>query len=704
MAGSTVVVSVLADSKRFTKGFDDMGKSTSKFERGMKGVGKAVGGALAVGTLALGAAALKATKLASNLEQSMGGVDSVFKQFSGQIDGFAKKAGNAVGLTQNSYNELATIIGTTLKNSGTSMDQLGAKTNDLVTRSADLAATFGGPVADASRAMSSALRGEFEPLRRYGVSLNVADINARALRDTNKSSVAELTKQDKALATQALIFEQSKDAAGAFARESNTLAGTLERLKANSENIATTVGGALLPAFTAAAQLANKFVSAIGESAGFQAFVTGLGELVTGLLSGGAGASVFADAFTVIMTALNPFGLVIKALLPILPTLVDAFTTLGTALGGALLAILPTITSLIDTLVTALSGVLAGVLPIIIGLIIQLVDVFAGLLPVLLPVIDMLAGLLVGAIERLMPIIVLLAENIGTGLGLVLGIVGPLLATLIPILAQIFEAAAPVIDVVLTLVEAFLPLVAALLPLIGAILPPLAELLLALLVPILGLVTPLLNLLIPAIQFLADVLGFIIGIVVAVISTFVGLITGSEDTYKGIKKVWDGIMGFFAGIPKAIGDFFSGAGKWLVDAGKNIIDGLLNGLKSMGSTIGKFFLDLLPDWIVGPFKTALGIRSPSTKFFGYGRNIVQGAIGGVRSGFGAIQRTMGQFADVVTGGFTGSPSFAGSAGIGSAGTRTYHVEIHTLAPSAEVGRAVKQSLEDLERQNGRRSA
>ena len=38
----------------------------------------------------------------------------------------------------------------------------------------------------------------------------------------------QLTKQEKALATQALIFEQSADAAGAFARESDTLAGQQE--------------------------------------------------------------------------------------------------------------------------------------------------------------------------------------------------------------------------------------------------------------------------------------------------------------------------------------------------------------------------------------------------------------------------------------------------------------------------------------------
>lgn len=44
----------------------------------------------------------------------------------------------------------------------------------------------------------------------------------------------------------------------------------------------------------------------------------------------------------------------------------------------------------------------------------------------------------------------------------------------------------------------------------------------------------------------------------------------------------------------------------------------------MASTIGSFFLNLLPGWIVGPFKAALGIASPSKVFRGYGRNLVEG--------------------------------------------------------------------------------
>lgn len=40
---------------------------------------------------------------------------------------FAAQAATSVGLTKNEYNELATVLGTQLKNGGTAMSELGGK-------------------------------------------------------------------------------------------------------------------------------------------------------------------------------------------------------------------------------------------------------------------------------------------------------------------------------------------------------------------------------------------------------------------------------------------------------------------------------------------------------------------------------------------------------------------------------------------------
>lgn len=75
-------------------------------------------------------------------------------------------------------------------------------------------------------------------------------------------------------------------------------------------------------------------------------------------------------------------------------------------------------------------------------------------------------------------------------------------------------------------------------------------------------------------------------------------------------------------------------------------------------TIGNFFLGLLPDWIVAPFKAALGIASPSKVFRGYGRNIVEG----LALGLGDEQSDL----DRRTAGLVGPQDYSAGGGVAAA--------------------------------------
>lgn len=124
--------------------------------------------------------------------------------------------------------------------------------------------------------------------------------------------------------------------------------------------------------------------------------------------------------------------------------------------------------------------------------------------------------------------------------------------------------------------------------------------------------------------------GWIRDIFVAAGSWLLGaggkIITGLRS---GVSNMWSGFIGWLRGFPGQIIGFFAGAGRWLWDAGKNIVQGLMDGVASLAGSIGDFFLNLLPGWIVEPFKAALGIHSPSRLFAEYGGNLVQGVMVGV---------------------------------------------------------------------------
>ena len=186
---------------------------------------------------------------AANLEQSQGALATVFKESIAQMTAWAQAADQTLGLTENTYNELATIIGSQLKNAGFSMDEVGGKTNDLISIGADFAAMFGGDTKTAVEAISSALKGERDPIERYGITLRQSAIDAKAAQMGFEKVGSTYDQTAQAAATLALITEQSGDAQGAFARESGTSANTLQKLTARFEEIRTELGKRLLPIF-----------------------------------------------------------------------------------------------------------------------------------------------------------------------------------------------------------------------------------------------------------------------------------------------------------------------------------------------------------------------------------------------------------------------------------------------------------------------
>jgi len=144
---------------------------------------------------------------------------------------------------------------------------------------------------------------------------------------------------------------------------------------------------------------------------------------------------------------------------------------------------------------------------------------------------------------------------------------------------------------------------------------------------------------------LIKVIGFVIEAVIGLVSGLFDFVAAVIDAGKKVfefgKKVGEAIgnaVEFVQELPGKVRDALSGAGQWLYNTGRDMIQGLINGAGSLLSRIGEFFLDKLPGWIVGPFKAALGIASPSKAFFGFGQNTVQGFVDGVRSGKPEVEK------------------------------------------------------------------
>ncbi len=284
--GKTAILSVrvVVDAKGAKKGMDETADAASKLEDGLARAAAPAGVAVA----AIGAIGSAAASSASELQQSQGAVESVFQGQAATIIDASQRSADSVGLAASEYQNLSVVLGSQLKNMGTPMDEVAGKTGDLITLGSDLAATFGGTTADAVSAISSLLRGERDPIERYGVSIKQADINARLAAEGLDGLTGDAARAAESQVTLALLSEQTAAAQGQFARETDSAAGSQQIANAKWEDARAALGERLLPLVTALS-------GAMSAAAGFVAEHSGAVTVLVGVIGAVAAAILLAN-------------------------------------------------------------------------------------------------------------------------------------------------------------------------------------------------------------------------------------------------------------------------------------------------------------------------------------------------------------------------------------------------------------------------
>lgn len=294
-------VRIISDSKEAAKGFSQAAGGVDKLEGKVKGAATAMSVASA-GVIAFGKEALDA---ASALQQSTGAVESVFKSQADSIKSLAADAAQSVGLSANQYQEFASVMGSQLKNLGVEQSNLVPTTDKLITMGADLASMYGGTTADAVEALGAVFRGETDPIEKYGISIKQSDVNARLAADGLDGLEGEARKQAETQARLAILTEQSADAQGNFAREVDTAAGSAQIAAAEWENAKASLGEALLPIATRAAEVMADLAAKMGENPAVVARVAAAILGLTGALWAGWAAIKVWKAASAIATGVS---------------------------------------------------------------------------------------------------------------------------------------------------------------------------------------------------------------------------------------------------------------------------------------------------------------------------------------------------------------------------------------------------------------
>jgi hypothetical protein len=191
-----------------------------------------------------------AVKGASDLSEQMSATRQVFGDGSKEVEKFAAGAATALGQTRTQVFEAAKGFGVYGKAAGLGNKDNAEFSTSLVSLATDLASFNNTSVDEALTALGAGLRGESEPLKKFGVLLDDASLKAEAMRMGIYNGKGPLDQQAKILAANSAIFKQTAIQQGDFGRTSDGLANQQRILTASFSEAQATLGESLLPAMT----------------------------------------------------------------------------------------------------------------------------------------------------------------------------------------------------------------------------------------------------------------------------------------------------------------------------------------------------------------------------------------------------------------------------------------------------------------------
>lgn len=247
---ATAYVEIRSDTKAYDR-------DLAEVERKSVGAARSIAGQMAqiFGAAAFAAGLKRSVDAAARLEQAVGATETVFGSASKTVDEFARNSAKGFGISNAAARELTGTMGSLLKNMGYSREEAAETAVTMAKLGADLAAAFGGRPEEAVQALTAALRGERDPIERYGVAINEASVKTKAFELGLYSGKGQIDANAKAQATLALITQQTADVQGQFAREANTAAGAAAIAAAQAEDSAASLGTNFLPVYTRVVQV-----------------------------------------------------------------------------------------------------------------------------------------------------------------------------------------------------------------------------------------------------------------------------------------------------------------------------------------------------------------------------------------------------------------------------------------------------------------
>jgi hypothetical protein len=229
------------------------------------------------------------------IAEYLGNAVAKFNDFYEATDLFHNAMGNLSGEADTLISKMQGLLGVdptkamtymaTIQSLGTSFglasDKAYVLSKNLTQLAYDEGSYWNKDVAETFTAMSSAISGEIEPIRRLGVDLSQARLQQELLALGFNKQVSSLSQADKAVLRYIAIMKQTANVQGNLAQTIQSPANQIKILKAQLDMLAKSVGSLLYPALKsilppliAAVQLIREFVEWVAKLMGVKVVFT----------------------------------------------------------------------------------------------------------------------------------------------------------------------------------------------------------------------------------------------------------------------------------------------------------------------------------------------------------------------------------------------------------------------------------------------
>jgi hypothetical protein len=354
-----VVLKILGDERDLLRAFNKSSRGAKGFQKDMdrtfrgtlagSGAFRSLGQSIAfasttfLGAAGFTAAVRKSISSASDLTEEISKSEVLFGSSASTIRAWSETTASSIGVAQAEALRAAGNFGAMFETIGLGDRVSAGMSQRLVQLGADMASFNNEDPTEMLDRLRAGLAGEAEPLRRFGVLLSEARVQAEAYAAGIAEQGAKLTEQQKVQARYNLILKDSSVQQGDFARTSEGLANQQRILRAQITTVAASLGAVLLPKITAITQSITDWLSEADNVArlrsGFQTFTDTIGSIATTVDGIAQAFGGWADTLTILVGAWVGFQAVgVASSVAVMTSHIVAATAVRTAWQAALIA------------------------------------------------------------------------------------------------------------------------------------------------------------------------------------------------------------------------------------------------------------------------------------------------------------------------------------------------------------------------------